>query len=169
MSRCLCEAEECALVAPRSAERSRHICSNRRQRNSSASTSALQYALFISQTHQYFKQANHYARFDRMMCLMGGATLPPCFAPACSRRRCWRTGALGRQAATRAQVLLLAAMKVHCFCKALGPGSGCSAAALLPAIRSGLGYLVRLVRARVLGARRRCAPAASPQRVGEAP
>jgi hypothetical protein len=66
-------------------------------------------------------------------------------------------------------VLLLAAMKVHCYCKALGPGSGCSARALLPAIRSGLGYLVRLVRARVLGARRRCAPAALPQRVREAP
>ncbi|KAK9842467.1 hypothetical protein WJX81_001464 [Elliptochloris bilobata] len=52
------------------------------------------------------------------------------------------------------QVLLLAAMKLHCHAAALGRPSS-DPRALLAAIHGGLAYLVRLVRLRVLGARRR--------------
>ena len=53
------------------------------------------------------------------------------------------------------QLLLLAAMKLHCHCAMLDRGPRSDGRALLAAIHGGLAYLTSLVRARVLGARRR--------------
>ena len=55
------------------------------------------------------------------------------------------------------QIVLLAAMKLHCHAAGIARGPRHDPRALLAAINGGLDYLVRLIRLRVRGARRRCA------------
>ena len=57
------------------------------------------------------------------------------------------------------QIVLLAAMKLHCHAACLPRGPRRDARALLAAIHGGLEYLARLIQLRVKGARRRCASA----------